>query len=867
MSEIVFGIKLKADGSNLNQVVESNIAAIKKLSSASQEAGRSSDSMNGREKALLSSLKEKVIAAERGEFALMRYQAAQVGAAKSAEPLIAKLEQIKNSSAGSATNTDALGASIGRIARLGGALITLDKLKDVSVDSFKAGVELNKFTNTLKFSSGSAEAASQEIEYLSEVSNRLGIDLTTASKGYIRLAAASVGTQLEGQKTKDIFEAISSASIVMGLSAEETQGAIFAIGQMMSKGRVASEELRGQLGERLPGAFQVAARAMGVTTAELGKMLEMGEVISDDFLPKFAEEMKRTLGGTVVEAADSAQAQINELSASWTQFKRNASEAGVLEIGLSVIERTDNALKWFNHFVFGKGELADMQRRQNNPGRIDALRSEQEFLQAGGNNLDPSNTLERRRERLTKIAAEIRKLEKEIGITRNVNALPGAAAIGSDQVMPLLASSQIGAGSGKDEGGGYGPDINKRNQELQRSAEKAIQISNQQAQAFSNVSREIGTYTTSLSLGDQANQQLTRGQELANSIMERLASGSLKLADADRQRLSVMLETMLGEEQQTLLRQKAIEQQEEMNRLLAESDDRAAELENERMEADQAAADAREKSFSDFAERMKAENEDLNVSLISSDTARAKAQLDLEHERAKERIYALMLEGEQVDELINQETENYEKRLQLLNREKTMAKDLGLTFKSAFEDAIVGGEKFSEVLTALGDDIERLLVRRTITEPLMSGFDSILSNFDFGSFFPTNHTGGIVGLEATSMRRLSSAVFSGAPRYHTGGIAGDEVPSILKRGEGVFTQEQMRNLAPAGAAPRVTVNLIESPGSGGQVNQRDEQDGSLTLDVMVEKIESMMGRNIQRGGGIAPSLERQYGLNRAVGGR
>jgi len=64
----------------------------------------------------------------------------------------------------------------------------------------------------------------------------------------------------------------------------------------MSKGQVMAEELRGQLGERLPGAFQVAARAMGVTTAELGKMLESGQVVATDFLPKFAAELRKTGG-------------------------------------------------------------------------------------------------------------------------------------------------------------------------------------------------------------------------------------------------------------------------------------------------------------------------------------------------------------------------------------------------------------------------------------------------------------------------------------------------------------------------------------------------------------------------------------------
>lgn len=54
-------------------------------------------------------------------------------------------------------------------------------------------------------------------------------------------------------------------------------------------------------------------------------------------------------------------------------------------------------------------------------------------------------------------------------------------------------------------------------------------------------------------------------------------------------------------------------------------------------------------------------------------------------------------------------------------------KDLGLTFESAFEDAIVEGRKLSDVLKGLLQDILRIIVRKTITEPLgnaVAGFFS-----------------------------------------------------------------------------------------------------------------------------------------------
>lgn len=69
---------------------------------------------------------------------------------------------------------------------------------------------------------------------------------------------------------------------------------------------------------------------------------------------------------------------------------------------------------------------------------------------------------------------------------------------------------------------------------------------------------------------------------------------------------------------------------------------------------------------------------------------------------------------------------------------KDLAKDLGLTFSSAFEDAIVGGKKFSEVLQGLGQDVLRLMIRKSVTEPLANSFSgmftSLFSSFDGGGY-------------------------------------------------------------------------------------------------------------------------------------
>jgi hypothetical protein len=99
----------------------------------------------------------------------------------------------------------------------------------------------------------------------------------------------------------------------------------------MSKGNVQAEELRGQLGERLPGAFNMAAKAMGVSTGELNKMLEKGEVLAEDLLPKLAKEMHRRFGKAAEDASSTAQAAFNRFENNLQRLKESFAESGFLD--------------------------------------------------------------------------------------------------------------------------------------------------------------------------------------------------------------------------------------------------------------------------------------------------------------------------------------------------------------------------------------------------------------------------------------------------------------------------------------------------------------------------------------------------------
>lgn len=171
-----------------------------------------------------------------------------------------------------------------------------------------------------------------------------------------------------------------------------------------------------------------------------------------------------------------------------------------------------------------------------------------------------------------------------------------------------------------------------------------------------------------------------------------------------------------------------------------------------------------------------------------------------------------------------------------------------------------GKVSFSDFANSILSDLARIAIRQSVTQPLFNGLSSYLG-------FATAHTGGIVGSDTLRTTYASTAVFSDAPRFHSGGIVGDEVPIIAKRGEGVFTKEQMKALGDNGSHVSVNVNVINNASSEikATVQKSDQGNGKFNLDVMIEKIEGAIGKNIGKGEGLSPILEQRYGLNPAYG--
>ena len=212
----------------------------------------------------------------------------------------------------------------------------------------------------------------------------------------------------------------------------------------------------------------------------------------------------------------------------------------------------------------------------------------------------------------------------------------------------------------------------------------------------------------------------------------------------------------------------------------------------------------------------------------------------------------------------------------------------------ASEDAFVqwattGKVSATDLFNSIAEEALRTAYRMAVIKPFGALFEGILGSIagslfggssgmvgDFPAPGPVQvaHVGGVIGSDPLPSRPIHPTVFDNAPRFHGGGVVGNEVPIIAQRGETVFTPGQMRVLraglrgSELGQKPEVKVNVHvdnRAPGTEARAQWRSDGGGGLRLDIIVEQIEGQIARNIGRGEGLAPTMERRYGLNPAAG--
>lgn len=246
------------------------------------------------------------------------------------------LKKIQGEMEAVARSVRSFGDNIASFATLGFGVGAVMSIYEVGKASVEAQIQLQKLDKAFEAIYGSSFQSQQQLEFLRTTSRELGQEFYSAAEGAKVFFASGQGTGIADQ-LNDIYTGFTKAGAALSLSADDMKGIFIALGQVLSKGKVQAEELRGQIGERLPGAFQIAAQAMGMSTAELDKFMADGKLLAEDLLPRMAQVLEDKYGAAAESMADTIQGAVNRMSTAWTDFKANLMDSELVVASLNAI--------------------------------------------------------------------------------------------------------------------------------------------------------------------------------------------------------------------------------------------------------------------------------------------------------------------------------------------------------------------------------------------------------------------------------------------------------------------------------------------------------------------------------------------------
>jgi len=201
--------------------------------------------------------------------------------------------------------------------------------------------------------------------------------------------------------------------------------------------------------------------------------------------------------------------------------------------------------------------------------------------------------------------------------------------------------------------------------------------------------------------------------------------------------------------------------------------------------------------------------------------------------------------------------------IDLMGMANDAATMFGSAMTTAFEDAIVGGAKFQDVLTALTTDLQKFVLRMALAGLLRAGADAISGAFTGGSSFSTaggtNNGWTTGGFQTTPIVNAHGNAFEAGNviPFARGGLVDRPTLFPMARGTGLMGEAGPEAIAPLrrtasgdlgvqAVAPVVKVTVNNS--SNAQVSTETKQDQNGNLDIIFTMVENRMAEQMSRPG-------------------
>lgn len=197
----------------------------------------------------------------------------------------------------------------------------INLVKNTLADIPRIGMEQQAAETGLAAIFGSTQARANLYE-IQDIAKKSGQSLIDLQQSYTKFATSAVLAGASQEQVNTVFRQFSESATVLRLGADKVNSVFLALDQMYGKGKVQSEELKKQLGNALPAAVEIGARAWAnyanngiVNVGKFMKAMKKNQVDAIKFVPEFAKVYREILGDKAFELAS------RNLTASINRFK------------------------------------------------------------------------------------------------------------------------------------------------------------------------------------------------------------------------------------------------------------------------------------------------------------------------------------------------------------------------------------------------------------------------------------------------------------------------------------------------------------------------------------------------------------------
>ena len=355
----------------------------------------------------------------------------------------------------------------------------------------------------------------EALEAIKESSDRFFTTIPETTKQFTKLTAATTANGLSVEDTKNVYEGLAAANIALGGDAERLNGILLATQQVFSKGKVQAEELRGQIGERLPGAFALFAKSMDVSTAKLDKMLEMGQVSVEDFVT-FSKALLEEFGDSADEQLGKSELAGQRLAKAFSDLQLKIGRvlqplgAAIQDWATGVVESLDKIVTKLMEIL----NIGDEAIAKN----IKILEAERnQLIQQAGGPFGAGLTGPEE--------ARLRILESQLKTLKEQKAISDSLRQGTGTKTKPNQSEDLG-GEGKGE-------ESQTAKQLEREQLKALRLLEQQKDFLRTAEEKLKIAEFDLRISQAGNKFLAREIQLEKELF-RIRASADKLAQDPR---------------------------------------------------------------------------------------------------------------------------------------------------------------------------------------------------------------------------------------------------------------------------------------------------------------------------------------------